>query len=89
MSASKGNIAAQHSLNGSGYSSVVRLLVRVDGREFTPAQIGAGRLYFNEPTVLPAGAAEIVIEVDGHSRTKHVLLPGSPTLSRIVEYTSP
>lgn len=88
MSASKGNIAAQHSLNGSGYSSAVRLLVRVDGREFTPSQIGAGRLYFNEPTLLPAGAAELIIEVDGDPRTKHVRLHPSPGPARIIEYSA-
>ena len=74
-------------MNG-GYSASVRLVLHANGREMSPSQVGGGRMYFDAPVSLPAGPAELVIEVDGSPRRKAVLIRASAQPSRVIEYTA-
>lgn len=72
------------SLNGA-HSATVRLYVVVAGEHIPLAQVGGNRLYFAEPTMLPAGPAEIVAEIDGQTRVWPITLPACDTPREIIE----
>ncbi len=71
---------------GRGYSSVVRLALRVDGRLIPLTQVGSDRLYFESPVMIPACRATLIVEIDGQSSETSVNLQGTPQPSRIVTF---
>lgn len=73
-----------HTSNGA-YSAKVRLFVVVAGEHIPLAQVGYNRLYFAEPTLLPAGPAEVVVDVDGVRTSRSVTIPESEAPVRMVE----
>jgi hypothetical protein len=59
----------------TGYSADVRIDLSINGRSFPVAQIGGGRIFFDHPTLLPSGMAEIILHVDEHKSRWRVALP--------------
>lgn len=89
MSSSNGSITAVRTgANGTAYSASVRLFLRQNGGQISLAQVGGGRLYFDEPMVLPAGPAEIIVEIDGEPRQTAVVISRCETPSRSVAYVA-
>lgn len=72
------------SLNGA-YSANVRLYVVIAGEHIPLAQVGGNRLYFAEPTLLPPGPGELVIEIDGQQRVWPVTIPHTDAPARMIE----
>lgn len=93
MSSSNGSMSAS-SLNGTdrgGYSSKVRLFLRLmsgdgDAENIPLAQVGGERLYFDAPILLPAGLAQVIVEIDGEPVAKSVMLPESTGPARVISY---
>ena len=71
-----------------GYSSNVRLTLRINGSELALSHVGSQRIVVRdlcEP--LPASEAEIVIEVNDSAERFKVFLPhGLPGPGQMVEY---
>jgi len=76
MSASNPSITKSPSgSSGWGYSSIVKLSLRINGEKFRLARVGPDRLYFREVVSLPAGRAELSIKVDGEPQSSFILIP--------------
>lgn len=59
----------------SGYSSDVRLELRINGRTLTVEQTGPGSCLLAEPIDHPPCDGELVILIDGRRHAKRVTLP--------------
>lgn len=89
MSSSNGSITAVRSgASGTAYSASVRLFLHQNGIQISLAQVGGGHMYFDEPVLLPAGPAEIVVEIDGESRRTAVVVSKCEAPSRTVAYVA-
>lgn len=60
----------------------------VNGQRFPPAQVGGGRLCFDEPVRLPSGPAELAVEIDGKPRSRALRLPECLEPARVVGYSA-
>lgn len=69
----------------SGHSAAVRIGLILGGREYHVAQLGGGRLLFDEPVVFPESTGEVVLSVDGQVRRWRVQLHQSATAARSIE----
>jgi hypothetical protein len=52
------------------------------------AQVGGDRLYFDAPVLLPPGPAEVVVDIDGHAKSRAIRLPERSEPARVWSYTS-
>ena len=59
---------AQSSSTSTGYSADVLLWLRLSDRAVPLAQIGPDRIILKDVESVPAGAAELVLSVDGRER---------------------
>lgn len=60
--------------NSGSYSASVRLFLRRGSEQIALAQVGSDRLYFDTPVLLPAGPAQVIVEIDGEPRARSVRL---------------
>jgi hypothetical protein len=70
-----------------GCSAAVRLFVCLNGQQIPLTQIGGGRMYFDTPTSLPAGPAEVIIEIDGEPRSTAVVIAECTGAATSVRYS--
>lgn len=63
----------------------MRLYIVVAGEHIPLAQVGYNRLYFAEPTLLPAGPAEVIVDIDGVPTSRPVTIPPSDIPARMIE----
>jgi hypothetical protein len=70
--------------NGSGYSANVSLRLRVNGCLFPLTHAGRDFVIFKDPTVLPEGDAELIVNVDGHETRRLVTIHDRDTPRREV-----
>ena len=68
----------------TGHSSKVRLEVRAGGCKFRVAQIGAGRLVFDSPVLLPGTSGEAVAHIDDREQRWSVTWEKCVTPQRII-----
>lgn len=68
-----------------GYSADVRIELLADDRRMPVAQVGGGRLIFDEPVKLSDTAGQIVMHVDGRERRWHVTLRPNGQPSKTVD----
>jgi hypothetical protein len=64
----------------------VRLFLRVNGEQVPLAQVGGGRLYFDEPVTLAPGPAEVLVEIDGETKPRSVWVVGYDEPRRVHSY---
>lgn len=57
------------------HSATVRIGLLFAGRRIEIAQLGPDFLILQDPTVMPPGMGEIILQVDESERRKPVLLP--------------
>jgi hypothetical protein len=61
------------------FSATVRLELRAHGRVYELAQVGDGTIILRTPAIVPPGPAQIVVTVEGASKTHDVVLyPHAP-----------
>jgi hypothetical protein len=66
----------------------VRLFLRVGGEQIAVAQVGGDRLYFDSPVLLPPGPAEVIVDIDGDTRSRAIRLPECSEPARVVAYSA-
>lgn len=59
----------------AGYSSDVRMRLRVNGHSFRIGQLGPDFIILDDPSDSPPGAGEITMSIDGRARSWAVELP--------------
>jgi hypothetical protein len=64
----------------------VDLFLNINGEVLDVSQTGPHSFFLCDPRVLPAGAAELVIQIDGRKKVYPIVLRGSDGRSREVEY---
>jgi hypothetical protein len=69
-----------------GYSATVELWLVLDSGRVALAQVGSGRVFFDEPVEFAATSAAIVTVVDGDEQSTPVRLRATRGPSRVVEY---
>ena len=72
---------------GGGYSAHVELTLIVAGDRIELAQVGHQRIYLRSPMTLPAGPAELIVQVDGNARRKNITIPPGQGTAQIFDYT--
>lgn len=66
----------------------MRLYIIVDGQRLDLAQVTTGTMYFDQPTMLPMGRAELVLSVDDNIRRWDVHIPAQTAPSRQVAFVT-
>jgi hypothetical protein len=56
------------------HSAKVRLRLLVNGDDLEVAQVGAGSCILRDPRPHPAGDAQLIVSIDGHTETHSVFL---------------
>lgn len=86
MSSIVGSNGASLSGVQRGYSATVELWLVLDSGRVPLAQVGAGRVFFDEPVEFPTTPATIVSVVDGDEQATPVRLRATAAPTRVVEY---
>ena len=68
-----------------GHSAEVQIELFMAGQRFPVAQVGGGRLIFDQPVTLPAAEGQLLITIDGHPHRWSVILRNGSHSSRVVE----
>ena len=76
------------SVNG-GYSSFVQLHLEISGQRIELGQICPGKIFLREPVSLPAGEAEVVMNVDDFEDRWQVYLPDGISANSLEARTVP
>jgi hypothetical protein len=64
----------------------VQLHLAIDGQRIELAQVGGERLFFDKPTTIRPGPAEIVMLVDGQPRRWGIEIIELPGPARVVPF---
>lgn len=66
----------------------MRLSLHVGDSYIPVAQVGGDRLYFDAPVLLPPGAAEVIVDIDGHAKSRAIRLPECSEPARVWAYST-